>query len=365
VALGLTEPNIPDHELTCSTVPALCETNSARELLSIVWQVEGAALALTFAAALFAFESAARQRTSLSLHDYAERTGLLQFVMLGASGLIVVGVVLGWDSGRPPVAASTFALGVAAFGISMFPVFVRRAIDVVGPAWFRRERLKDIQRAVEAHVYTEALAMASVLELDTWLKGRSAVQRAPWAPPDHVPLEGGGAGTVFDLDLDCVETLEPDVSDLLILTHIGAPASTSTAFLAARETAGHKRRRAATTVVRDSGKDLLSPQVNALHEEALEAIRSGSPSAAEEVAEGYAELLLAWPRTWGKLGQRVQGGILTALHPFSIGPVDEVQRHLWLQLEQAIERGLRQHVTTITSIPWLVAREVSTSERMI
>lgn len=359
LALATWRPDLADGSILCSTVDVLCSRSSAREMLNVMWQVEGSALGLTVAAALFAFESAVRQRTSLSLHDYAERAGLMQFVMLGASGLIVVGLVLAWDAGRPPVAAATFALLIAGAGIAAFPFFVRRAMDVVGPVWFRRERLGDIKAAAQRHVRSEAVSMASMIELDAWMEQRPGFTRVPWAPTPHEPLEiSPTSATVFDFDLGRLQKLAtPGAGTVFINAYVGRRISRDATLVGATGSGNSPGRKGALTLVRGKDEDPLPSLLTALHEEALEAIRNGSPSAAEEVAEGYVELLLAWPRTWEELGQRVTGELLGAMYPFRIGPLDEVQRHLWLQLEQAVERGLREHVLTITSIPWAVAGE--------
>lgn len=359
IVLAVWRPDIPDRSFLCSTLEVLCLDESSRQLLSVIWQVEGAALALTVAATLFAFESAVRQRSSLGLHDYAERAWLMQFVMLGASGLIVVGLVLAWEAGRPPVAAAALALTVAGAGIAAFPFFLRRAMDVVGPAWFRRQRLGDIRRAVETHIRSEAIELASLIELDEWLATRENCRRAQWAIQPHVPLEVSPQhATVFDVDLRRLAAwIEGGATNVFIAVHPGSRIGAESTMIGAATVEASPSERHAVTLVASSSEDLLPSIVNALHEEGLEAVRSGSPSAAEEVAEGYVEMLLSWPRTWDELGQQVRGGLLNALYPFHVGPLDEVQRHLWLQLEQAIDRGLREHVLTITSIPWAVARE--------
>lgn len=360
VVLGLWRPDFSDRSVICSSLEVLCYEASARELLGLIWQVEAAALALTVAATLFAFESAVRQRTSLSLHDYAERAGLMQFVMLGASGLIVLGVVLAWSAGRPPVAAAALALIVAGLGIVAFPVFVRRSIDVVGPAWFRRQRLADIKAAVKTHVRSEAIELASIIELDEWIAKGHDCRRAAWSPQPHAALETSSqSATVFDVHLDrLAELAEGPAQGLFITVHTGSHTRARATLIGATGVDGVSTERGqVVTLVASPSEELLPSVVNALHEEGLEAIRNGSPSAAEEVAEGYVEMLLAWPRTWAELGQQVRGGLLSALYPFRIAPLDEVQRHLWLQLEQAVDRGLREHVLTITSIPWAVARE--------
>ena len=147
----------------------MCDEAEARNFLGLLWQVEGAALALTVAAALFALESAARVRPGTALTDYAEKSRLTHFVMLGTAGLICIGVVLLWTPGRPPPAATVFAIFIAMTTIALFPAFVSQMLKVISPEWFRRKRLEDIQRAVEEQVRADAVALAAVNEFQEYV----------------------------------------------------------------------------------------------------------------------------------------------------------------------------------------------------
>ena len=110
------------------------DENASRDALGLLWQVEAAAIALVVAASLFAFESLTRQRETIPLVEYANRSGLAQFLMLAASGLVVVPVVLFATPDRPSPTAAAGAALVGVLGLVALPFFLRRAMR----AWCMR-----------------------------------------------------------------------------------------------------------------------------------------------------------------------------------------------------------------------------------
>lgn len=356
VALAAGNPSLPGARLGCSTVPLVCDEAQSRDFLGLVWQVEGATLALTVAAALFALESAARVRPTTGLADYAGKSRLTHFVMLGVAALLCVGVVLAWTPGLPPPAATTFALGLALLTIGLFPLFLARMLKVISPEWFRRERLRDIQRAVDQQVRADALALAALSEFDEWCRGRQA-GLALFARDGHQPIERAvGTGQVYDIDLGRLGDLSEVAGNIEVFARVGEKVSEGSVLFS---TSGDfkDRPRVLASVVPLVERELLAEQVQALHEEGLEAIRSGSPAAAAEVAAAYVALLMSWPRAWGRFGQRIDQGLLGARSLIGSSPVGEITRDLYHQAERSSAAGLREHVFSQMSIPWSTTSE--------
>ena len=108
-------------------VPIIANSEAARDALGRMWQVEGAVLALITAAALFSFESLARFREEVPLREYAARSRLPQFLMLGASGLLSVGIALLWSDDHVPAAAAGWALSVSMLGLAAVPFLFHHA----------------------------------------------------------------------------------------------------------------------------------------------------------------------------------------------------------------------------------------------
>jgi hypothetical protein len=356
VVLAAGNPSLAGARLGCSTIPLVCDEAKSRDFLGLVWQVEGATLALTVAAALFALESAARVRPTTGLADYAGKSRLTHFVMLGVAALLCVGVVLAWTPGLPPPAATAFALGLAMLTIGLFPLFLARMLKVISPEWFRRERLRDIQRAVDEQVRADALALAALSEFEEWSRARQAALAL--LPRDgHKPIERAvGTGQVYDIDLGRLGELSEVAGNVEVFARVGEQVSEGSVLFS---TSGdfEDQPRALASVVPLAERELLAEQVQALHEEGLEAIRSGSPAAASEVAAAYVALLMSWPRAWGRFGQRIDRGLLGARSHIGSSPVGEITRDLYHQAERSSAAGLREHVFSQMSIPWSTTSE--------
>jgi hypothetical protein len=248
---------------------------------------------------------------------------------------------------------------VASLGIVFFPVFARRAIAVVDPDWFRARRLEDLDVAVTAQVRSDALALGSRAALQAWSNELGLPERVNWGwlGPRAQPIEvAQRPARVYDADLQRLGRLAEHAATVHVAFDLDSTVPAGRALIGVESHDALHNIRQIITLVRPRAES-LNREINALHEEALEAIRSGSPGAADEIADAYIRLLLAWPRAWQELGQRLEGGLLSARSFFGLGPLDEVSRHLWLQLEQAGGRGLREHILTITRILYNVSSE--------
>ncbi len=87
-----------------------------------------------------------------------------------------------------------------------------------------------------------------------------------------------------------------------------------------------------------------------LHEEALQSIRQRSSIAAEEVATAYVELWLSWAEAWSKYGQTLRGGILRNFDPLRLGHTSGLGRNLYGSIQQAVDAGLRDHVSAFRGV---------------
>lgn len=331
----------------------------SRELLGLLWQVEAAAIALVLAASLFAFESLTRQRSNIPLVEYANRSRLSQFLMLAASGLLVIPVVLFATPGLPSPTAAFAAAVVGLAGLVALPFFIVRAMRVVHPSWLRDERLTDIQRTTQALVDRDAFERAALLELRTWADERSVeVLHRMVVDGDRVTEQAGTNGVVLDLDLDRLEVAAEAVpNELVVATRLVEAVWNGAALIGRTTTTGPIHRRRAVTISTSPPPDDMDELVRDLHEEGLESVRLGSPSAAEQVATMYAEVWLAWPRAWARYGQQLRGGLMGGLEPFRMRPTDELKRNVFTTIQLAVDNGLRDHVHSLHGILWKVGFE--------
>lgn len=332
---------------------------AARDLLVSIWQVEAAAVALVLTGALFAFESLTRQRPELPLAEYANRSGLSQFFMLAASGLIAIPVVLVSTVGIP-VASASFAAALIAFaGLAALPFFFYQAMKVVHPGWLQEERVDHLRMQMGEAVEADVVSRLSFGILADW-SNRHEVELGHRYGLDENRLTeiASGPSTVLDINLRSAAKLaRENPGQLVILARLGETLWDGAAVLATSDANGARHLRPLTTTSKKVLEDPLPPLLQELHGEANDAIQRGSVRAAEAVAELYKELWLAWPREWERYGQRLQGGLLQDTEPFRLGPTTELRRNLRLQMERAVDQGLRDHADALGGILWGVGLE--------
>ncbi len=332
------------------------DAERSRELLGILWQVEGATVALVLAASLFAFESLSRQRSNVPLVEYANRSWLAQFLMLAASGLVAVPIVLFATPDLPAPSASFAAVLIGVSGLMALPFFFARAMKVVQPSWLRGERLRDIRYTTRALVDKESLERAALLELRRWAEScQVEVLHRMVIDGDRVTEVSPAAGVVLDLDLDRIEPIakaHPD--EVVVATRLMEEVWGAAPLLGRMQPATPTHERRAVTVSRHAPTDKMDQLVEDLHEEGLEAVRSGSPAAAEQVAAMYGEVWLAWPKAWAEYGQRLQGGLIEGVEPFRIKPTDRLRRNIATTIGRSVDQGLSDHVHAFAGILYTV-----------
>lgn len=357
--LGILDPRGP--------LPTLLHRDS-RSILGVLWQVEGAVLALVTAAALFAFESLTRSRPAVPLSEYAARSGLTQFLMLGSAGLLSVALVVLWPRTQPPEAAAHVAALVALLGLVSLPILFAQAMRVIHPDWLRAQRLEEVRTTVGNLVDIQALELSAMVELEETCEGQPIeVQRRLGVQPHTVLEHASVGGVVFDFDLQLLKEQSKEVAGgVVILTRLGDRVIEGAPLIVmdGDDDVGEDEQestadpwREVCTVIPTRPAIAVDSLLTQLREEGAEAIRSESVAAIDDVATSYVDLLLAWPEAWGRYGQRIADGLLR-FDPFVVGPVDTLQRHVWGLTESAVARGLREHVLSLTGIALRVGMRV-------
>lgn len=332
-----------------------------RELLGLLWQVEAVAIAFVLAAALFVFESMARQRATVPLDEYARKSSLAQFLMLTVSGLLSVPVVLFSTSGGPDATASFFAGVIAMAGLVSLPFFFLRCMRVAHPDWFRSQRLEEVRRDTSLHLERQVFERVGLQQLTIWAEqfGAQILSRMLLSSENTTELSSNAAD-VLDIDLETLEAAVPSPSSswkLVVATRLGEGVWPGASMIGWTGDAGSRHRRPAVTVTLSESHDKMDTVVRDLHEEAVESIRRGSPAAASEVAVIYGEVWLAWPRKWAQYGFTVSSGLVGGLEPFRIHPADKLNWNLATAIRHATDEGLQDHVREFTSVLWAVGME--------
>lgn len=197
------------------------DTEVARGLLGVLWQVEGASIALVLTASLFAFDSLTRRRPNIPLVEYANRSRLLPFMMLAASGLLAIPVAL--FLGPEPSAGFVAGL-IAALSLGLLPFFFWRTIRVVDPSWLRQQRLITIRRTTQSVVDKEAYERLALAELRNWAESKERVMVEHRSSLVNLPVvlkASSREGIVMDIDLGLLEVgLAQSVSTVVVITRL-------------------------------------------------------------------------------------------------------------------------------------------------
>jgi hypothetical protein len=204
-----------------------------RQVLGTLWQVQGTVLALLTAAALFALEGLARNRPEISVWEYAARSGLTQYLMLGAAGVISVLFILMWPTTTPPTLAAQAAAIISASGLLALPVTLYGSMRVVDPSWLRQQRLADVRRSVNELVDSDALARAAMVALQEWVANLPIDISYRVGFDRSMALETASSrALVADIRLRRLRRLATQEAPIIVLTRVGEDVSKDSILVA-------------------------------------------------------------------------------------------------------------------------------------
>lgn len=337
------------------------------DFISALWQVEAAALGLTVAVVIFAFQALASSRWRTDLREFARATLFVPVVFLGTTSLLVNGLVLlGWGRGAPRGWAASWALFLAALTLLSLPFLFTRVLRAIDPSTLRRRILRLIAAEVQRKVAADITRRIALTKLDRECNDIGA--KYTWitrAQPWHTVISSGSAGVVEDVRLGRLRKLAAHLvargsnEPLQIAVHLGAGVSADSALLLLPEQATEREKSLARGVVRVGGgartSDRLDELLDQLHAAAIDAARSGEAGWYGEIRDAYVQMLLAYPEAWSIHGQRFDQQIASGGFPFQLSEIDRVTRDVYSQLRQAITAQQRDIASSIAYLPIAVA----------
>lgn len=338
-----------------------------RSFIESLWQVQAAAVGLTVAVVIFAFQALASSRWRTDLREFARSTFFIPVVFLGTTSLLVDGfVLLGWGRGAPEGWAATWAVVLAALTLLSVPFLFTRVLRAIDPSMLRRRILRLIAAEVRHEVEADIRQRVALTMLDRWCNDIGA--KYTWitrAQPWHVPISSGSAGVVADVRLRRLRQLAGKLAgrtaneSVQVAVHLGAGVSADTAVLLLPEQATDRDRRLARGVVRVRGgarsSDRLDELLDQLHAAAVDAARSGEAGWYGEIRDAYVEMLLAFPQAWSTYGQKFDQRVANGGFPFRLSEIDRVTRDIYSQLRQAIIAEQREIAGSIAYLPMAAA----------
>jgi len=350
------------------------------DFIGVLWQVQGAALGLSLAVVLFVFQSVHGNRLGGSLREFAEETWLFPIFYAGLVGLILDGLVLlGVGRDAPGGWAASWAViwaAATAVGLGFLFVFTIRAID---PRALHQLRLRRAKRAIGQEIEGLILRRIALVLLDRFCKEHSIeyVSMFGRPQPQSILLRAKRDGIVRDIRLRRLRMLALDavgrgIQSPALHVELGSAVRVGTELVSIdpRYRTGHRKLLHGFRIKRRQ-QDEFSSVIEGLHDEALVAIRTPSPSTYAAISDLYEHMLLVLPETWARYGQQYVDGIAGGATPFEFTSQDLLERQLYEEMTQAVGSGSRDIAHDALDLPIIVAqralelRALALTKRMI
>ena len=328
----------------------LPNAGTVRRYLPTLWQVQGAALGLSFAILVFSFQAFAQSKSAGSLKEFSSYTAAVPIVLLGLVSLLVSGLaLLGIGRGAPYGWAGVWAIFVGLIAIASLPVLTIMLLRALEPSRLQTARLRQLRSLIERTVDSDVLERLAFVELNR-LCDESGWEFLPifGAPsrPDWIAVTASKNGYVADVNVKRLSRIpllcgEPKP---LLLTRLGRTVASDTTTVMLPPDTPDRAKALCSSLIRVRTRRKTPPPlrdaVKLLHKQARQAIRDANPIWLEEIGEAYTELLTALPKTWSRYGVTVYREELAQSIDFiSRSPIDEVGRQLYLETQAAIASG--------------------------
>jgi hypothetical protein len=325
------------------SAPALPD---ARDLLSALWQVQAAALGLTVAVVIFAFQAVATARWTMGLEQFARSTGVVPVVFIGATSLLVDGLVLaGAGRGGPDGWAGLWAATLGGITLVSVPLLFRLALREIDPATLRSRLLARISAAVQRAVDEDLLERLAFRNLRDWCAHNNVTFSVYLSPkPGQIPIKAGRSGVVADVRLRALRRVSraahlpsderphfgaflgtgvSEDSTILVLSANSPPNAVATSSRCIKIASRPARREFDLTLAH-------------LHQASGTAIRSGDVGWYSEIREAYTKALVAFPEAWSRYGVQFDADIAAGMSPFEITYLDRVRRDIFEHFRQVL-----------------------------
>lgn len=344
---------------------ALKDPSKGQTFLQTLWQVDAAAIALSLAMALFAFESVRELRSRGSLTRFARETRLTYVLALSMAAIFNIGaVLLGLGHGAPGGWAATWASIVSGLALASIPFLLHLALRSMEPARLlerRRRQTRDETAAATEDDIFRRIAMVILKEKSE----EAGVSLRPMLFHD-LPENGryvypAKGGVVSDIRLRRLRHLRSASAgtEPMLLAEFGAYVSPSRPIAVIGDGTSRRRERAIRRIARirsgDSHTSHLEDEFDELHESALRAIRDGLPKTYDDIADEYVEALTALPAAWRRYGEDYNQGAASGIAFFESMPLDRLEEHIWNELREACRAPHREVAYRAIVLPYRVA----------
>ena len=351
------------------------EEATIRRFLPVVWQVNAAAVGLSFAIVVFSFERYSTADRGGALREFRAYAQVVPIVLFGLLTLLVDGLaLLGVGRDAPYGWAGYWAVILSLAAIVSLPLLMIVIFRGLEPGALQSARLERLADLIKEMVDREVLSKVMYRELE------ETTSRAGWK---FVPLFGSSdragwtrvsadrTGVVTDIRTRLLTKLsagQKDDSKPELYVFIGQRVVPQTIVLGLPSTATDQHKHGARRIVRvgrrTANTEELKVAVERLHEQARRAITNRNSTWLEEVLDSYKELLTALPRTWKEeFGvAALAPNVAASVDWLSPSAIDVVGRKIYLEIQAAVNSGDPELVQIVLSGTYSILLE-STSLR--
>ena len=336
----------------------LMTPHARAHFLEVLWQVEGATVALVLAGSLFAFESFTRHQRTIPLSEYANRSGLTRIFMLAVGAMLAIAVVLAFDP-QPGTVPTFWAASAGLLTLGLLPRFFVRALQVAPPTWLHEQRLKDVEDIARTWCQYLMRRRAAEAILRDWLETRPVQLGSPFLIQRFHQVEVSDSfGAVYDIDLGYLEELSKEYSGKVeLVATLGEEVWPGRPLLVSTEDVVSKR--AIFVVSPNNPAARLAELALQLEEEGIEALHRRSLKDTKNVVSLYRAVWLSLAAESSKYQQPTEG-FLTA-DPLFGSPIERLRNGWSNQLRVAIDQGLDEQARSLLSLLWEVRSATETT----
>jgi hypothetical protein len=344
--------------------------------LTVLWQVEAAALGLTLVVVVFILQAVHGRKQRPSLRDLAEKIWLPALFYSGLFGIGLIAVVLlGGGHGAPGGWAASWALLWAVLpALGLINLFIQM-LHAIEPERLYRLWLDSIEKEMNEQIEADVLRRIAYNVLKAVCEA-SEVQPVGLLgsslSPNLEAITASKAGTVTDINLRRVrraglisketrvaETHGGDIP--VVCVTLGDRVGEGTILMRlARVIHQYVTPRKAFKIEFASTEVDLDVLLDDLQDEALRLIRAGSPRAYGRVNDVYERLLLVYPKTWARYKQQLVGGFADGLYLVEWTPGRSLSRALHTEVEAAVASGDFNIAQEALNLPIRVAQQAAT-----
>lgn len=203
------------------TPPLFDDPENAKEIVTLIFQVEATSIALVVAVIVFSLQTVARGGAIQRLREFVADTHLLLFFYVALAGLVADGYVLLFRpaAGPQPWPATWAALlsGIGIYLIGILFIATLRAIDPANIKDHRVRKLNEASRRVAEREVRRAIANG-LLARRCQAAGLAYSPFALGAGPH--PVGAGQSGVIVDVSLRLIDLLGQRVKGAQATVHI-------------------------------------------------------------------------------------------------------------------------------------------------